>query len=77
MLKCHNVEYKGNILMCASTGKECNLKICHGCKILDTVNYYTAAQAINKLLDNCEKCYKYYQCDRVLELQDKLKEYEP
>lgn len=32
---------------------------------------------INKILDYCEKnCKKYYQCDRVAEFQDKLKEAE-
>ena len=29
---------------------------------------------INGILDNCEKCNRYYQCNKVAELDDKLKE---
>ena len=29
---------------------------------------------INGILDNCEKCQRYFQCQKVAELNDKLKE---
>ena len=77
MINCYNSEYKKNILKCATSGEKCDPRVCQGCTRLSTTNFYTEVQAINELLDYCEQnCPKYYKCDRVAELNDKLKKHE-
>ena len=82
-LTCYNSEYKHNLkgidpnrLFCAYKGGYCNPKPCEGCPKLRSETIARQQDTINKWLDECEKCPKYFSCNKVAELNDKLKKIE-
>lgn len=89
-IMCYNHECRGNLDWCCLEHKECtNHKQCSfyqqyrdflrqkGCEcFIKSAEIYSASrEELNSMLDKCEQnCPKYYRCDLVAEMNDKLKE---
>lgn len=62
---------------CAYTGEKCDPRPCGNCPQIFMANGHIMKIVLTSKLDFCEKfCPKYYSCDKVAEMNDKLKELE-
>lgn len=73
--KCYDYKIENN--GCASLCGKCDPRPCGNCPQIYKASGHILRQVITDKLNYCENnCQKYYSCDTIAELNDRLKELE-
>ena len=75
--KCYDHEFRNNKSVCVALCGKCDPRPCGNCPQIYRANGHIIKQVITDKLNYCvNNCPKYYNCDTIAELNDKLKELE-